>query len=226
MARPAGEARPLLERCYATTTRLDVVSMQCDSAAALAWLAAADGDLVRARELCLVCSNAGRAARTTTTRSGACAGRPRTSRRTGAPGDARACAEALSAIAASASHPDALAALAHALAEIALAEGDDDAALQQFARAVVLHEDLDIPFEQAQILLRAGVALAGAGERESGLERLVEAHRIALGLRAEPLAGRAAAAMTAPGGVAGGAWWAAAPRPRTRRRACPGASSR
>src|SRR4029079_18611656 len=33
-------ARPLLERALSTATRLDVVSMQCDTAAALAWLAA------------------------------------------------------------------------------------------------------------------------------------------------------------------------------------------
>ena len=46
--------------------------------------------------------------------------------RNGAAADARACAEALSSIAASAGHPDALAALAHALGEIALAEGDAD----------------------------------------------------------------------------------------------------
>ena len=88
--------------------------------------------------------------------------------RAGAAADARACAEALSTIAVSAGHPDALAALADTLAEIALAEGDTDAALQQFARAVALHDDLDIPFERAQILLRAGIALAAAGERESG----------------------------------------------------------
>ena len=47
-------ARPLLIRCLETASRLDVVSMQCDSAAALAWLAAAEGDFERARELCLL----------------------------------------------------------------------------------------------------------------------------------------------------------------------------
>ncbi len=34
----------LLTRCHETSARLDVVSMQCDSAAALAWLAAQEGD--------------------------------------------------------------------------------------------------------------------------------------------------------------------------------------
>ncbi|MEA2123711.1 MAG: hypothetical protein QOI80_493, partial [Solirubrobacteraceae bacterium] len=45
------EARPLLERCLQTATRLDVVSMLCDSAATLAWMAAEDGDGDRASEL-------------------------------------------------------------------------------------------------------------------------------------------------------------------------------
>ena len=53
--------------------------------------------------------------------------------RTTALARARACAEALSAIAAEAGHPDALAALAHALGETALAEGDADAAAEQLA---------------------------------------------------------------------------------------------
>ena len=47
---------------------------------------------------------------------------------------------------------------------------------------------LDIPFERAQIQLRAGVALAAAGQREEALERLGEAHRAARRLGAPPLA--------------------------------------
>jgi DNA-binding CsgD family transcriptional regulator/tetratricopeptide (TPR) repeat protein len=192
-------ARPLLERCLETATRLDVVSMQCDSAAALAWLVAEEGDAQAASELCqtvlerwtrsedhhyAVWGLRWAAAHFTST---------------GALRDARACAEGLSAIAASAGHPDALAALADALAGIALAEGDADAALKQFARALALHDELEIPFERAQLLLHAGSALVAAGERESGLQRLAEAHRIAQRLRAEPLAGRVAAAVTATG---------------------------
>ena len=119
--------------------------------------------------------------------------------RTGELRDARACAEGLSAIAASAGHPDALAALADALAAIALAEGDADAAEQQLARAVALHDELEIPFERAQILLHAGTALTGAGEREAGLGRLAEAHRVAQRLGADPLAARVAAAVAAAG---------------------------
>jgi DNA-binding CsgD family transcriptional regulator len=192
-------ARPLLERSLETATRLDVVSMQCDSAAALAWLADADGDADRALELCrLVLS---RWARSEDHHYAVWGLRWAAAwlARNGAATDARKCAEALSAIAASAGHPDAIAALAHALAETALAEGEAGAAAQQCSRALELHEGLDIPFERGQILLRAGVALAAAGDRESALERLVEAHRVARMLRAAPLAAAAASKIEALG---------------------------
>ena len=42
----------LLTRCLETSGRLSVVSMHCDSAAALAWLAAREGDLLWAEEHC------------------------------------------------------------------------------------------------------------------------------------------------------------------------------
>ena len=90
-------------------------------------------------------------------------------------------------------HPDALAALAHALGETALAEGHADTAAQQIDRAAELHASLEIPFERAQIQLRAGVALAAAGQREAAIERLVEAYRTARRLGAAPLAAQAAA---------------------------------
>ena len=108
-------------------------------------------------------------------------------------GEARAGTEALSSIAARTSHPDALAALAHALGETALAEGHLDAAAQQISRAADLHASLEIPFERAQIQLRAGVALAAAGQRDAAVERLIEAHRTARRLGAAPLAAQAAA---------------------------------
>jgi hypothetical protein len=62
-------------------------------------------------------------------------------------------------------------------------------------RAVELHGSLRIPAERAQILQRAGVALAAAGERELAIERHAEAYRIARNLGARPLAGRAATAI-------------------------------
>jgi DNA-binding CsgD family transcriptional regulator len=189
----------LLTRCHETSARLDVVSMLCDSAAALAWLAAREGDAQRAEEHC----------RTVLARwersqdhhyavwglrwaAGWLAA-------TGRLAVARACTEALSSIATSAQHDDALAALACAIAETALAEGDADAAVAQFARAVELHAGLNIPFERAQILLRSAAALTAAGERDAALDQLAEAHRTATALGARPLATEAAAAVAALG---------------------------
>jgi ATP/maltotriose-dependent transcriptional regulator MalT len=193
------EARPLLERCLETAIRLDVVSMLCDSAAALAWLADADGDGERAHELCRLVLE--RWTRSDDHHYAVWGLRWSASwlARNGALAEARACAEALSAIAGSAGYPDALAALAHALGEVALAEGEPAAAAQQLSRAVELHEGLDIPFERAQILLRAGAALAAAGERDAALERLAAGHRLARGLGAAPLATEIAAEVVALG---------------------------
>ena len=94
----------------------------------------------------------------------------------------------LTRIASETGHADALAALAHAIGELALLEGDADAAADQLSRAVELHRTLDMPFERAQIEVRAGAALAAAGERELALERLHDAYRTARKLGARPLA--------------------------------------
>jgi DNA-binding CsgD family transcriptional regulator len=110
-------------------------------------------------------------------------------------GDAKGahdCAEALGRMASEAGHGDALAALAQAIGELALLEGDEAAAAEHFSRAVELHRNLAIPFERAQIELRAGLALAAAGEREPALERLCDAYRTARKLGARPLASEAA----------------------------------
>jgi len=193
-------ARPLLTRSLETASRLDVVSMQCDSAAALAWLAAGEGDHDRARELCLLLLERWSRSEDHHYAVWGLRWAAEWFARNELLADARACAEALSGIAASAGHPDALAALAHALGETALAEGDGEAAAQQISRAVELHEDLDIPFERAQILLRSGVAFAAAGDRETALAHFAEAHRVARRLGAGPLAAEAAAEIVAGGG--------------------------
>jgi hypothetical protein len=78
---------------------------------------------------------------------------------------ARACAEALARIASQSGHVDALAALAHAVGEAALLDGDVDTAERQLLSALDLHRALDVPFEHAQIQLRAGVVLVAAGRR-------------------------------------------------------------
>ena len=55
-----------------------------------------------------------------------------------------------------------------------------------------------IPHERAQVELRAGVALAAAGEREEALERLCDSYRSARKLGAGPLASEAARAGGGP----------------------------
>jgi DNA-binding NarL/FixJ family response regulator len=112
---------------------------------------------------------------------------------------ANACTAALSRMAADAGHPDALAALAQALGELSLLEGDETAAAEHLSRAVELHRSLAIPHERAQIELRAGVVLAAAGEREEALERLSDAYRCARKLGAGPLASLAAKEVAALG---------------------------
>jgi DNA-binding CsgD family transcriptional regulator len=175
------------------------VSMQCDSAAALAWLAAGEGDHDRARELCLLVVERWSRSEDHHYAVWGLRWAAEWFARNELLADARACAEALSGIATSAGHPDALAALAHALGETALAEGDSETASRQLTRAVELHEDLDIPFERAQILVRSGVALAAAGDRDTALAHLGEAHRVARSLGAVPLAGDAAGQIVALG---------------------------
>ena len=185
-------ARPLLLRCLDTASRLDVVSMGVDSAAALAVLEEHEGDVDQARSHCRFLLE--RWSRSEDHHYAVWGLRWASSffARHGRLAEARAGTEALSSIAARTSHPDALAALAHALGETALAEGHVDAAAQQISRAADLHASLEIPFERAQIQLRAGVALAAAGQREAAVERLVEAHRTARRLGAAPLAAQAA----------------------------------
>jgi DNA-binding NarL/FixJ family response regulator len=186
-------ARPPLLRCLDTASRLDVVSMGVDSAAALAWLDEHEGDLEGARGHCRFLLERWERSEdhhyaVWGLRWAACF-----LARHGRLGEARACTDALSSIAAATGHRDALAALAQALGETALVEGHPDVAAQQIGRAAELHASLEIPFERAQIQLRAGVALAAAGQREEAVERLVEAHRAARRLGAAPLAAEAAA---------------------------------
>jgi DNA-binding NarL/FixJ family response regulator len=110
-----------------------------------------------------------------------------------------ACTEALARMASDAGHGDALAALAQAIGEMALLDGDEAAAAEHLSRAVELHRTLAVPFERAQIELRAGVVLAAAGERDQALERLCDAYRTASKLGARPLASAAAQEVAALG---------------------------
>lgn len=110
----------------------------------------------------------------------------------GAAEDTRACAQALATIASATGKSDAVAALAHSLGEAALLDGDTQLAAHQFEHALDALAGLELPFDRAHIQIRAGVALVAAGQRAVGVERLVSAYRIAVKLKAKPLAERAA----------------------------------
>ena len=119
--------------------------------------------------------------------------------RTGDAAGVHECADALAGIASGTGHPDGLAALAATLGEAALMDGDAETAAEQLSRAVELHRSIEIPFERAQVELRAGLALSAAGEREMAVERLSDAYRTARKLGARPLAAEAAREVAALG---------------------------
>ena len=192
-------ARRLLDSSLATASRLGHYNMTVDTTANLARVAAAGGDEHEAAQRCRSLlarweSSEDRHYAVSGLRWGA-----GFFARRGDLGAANACAGALTTIASSTGHPDALAALAAAIGETALAEGDHDAAADQLGHAVELLRGVDLPFECAEIELRAGVALAAAGEREPALERFGDAYRTARKLGARPLAAEAARAVTALG---------------------------
>ena len=180
-----GSARRLLTSSLAAAVRERHYNMTVDTTGALARLAAAEGDDEQAadhiRSLLMRWADSD-------DHHYAIAGLRWGSAffaRQGNAGCAHECADALSRIASRTGQPDALAALACAIGEAATAA-------EQLGRAAELHRDLDMPFERAQVELRAGVALAAAGERERGLDHLAGAFRAARKLGARPLASEVA----------------------------------
>jgi DNA-binding CsgD family transcriptional regulator len=187
-----GAARRMLTSCLTVATRQAHYNMTVDSTGALARVAAAEGDA----------EEAGRHCRSLLARWAdsddhhyAIAGLRWASSFFAAEGIAdcsHECADALSRIASRTGQPDALAALACAIGEAALVDGDAATAAAQMGRAAELHRELDMPFERAQVELRAGIAAGVAGNRELALDHLGDAHRIARKLGARPLAAEAA----------------------------------
>ncbi len=198
-----GSARRLLASSWAAATRLNHFHMTLDTAAGLARVAAAQGSDDEAVGLCR--SLIADWERSEDHHLGVAALRWAAGyfAQRGAREDAHRCAEALTRMAATSGHPDALAALAFAIGETALADGDAATAAEQLRRAVELHRDLDIPYERAEIALRAGVAVAATGDRDAALELLGAAYRTARKLGARPLATEAAVAVRALGGSLG-----------------------
>jgi DNA-binding NarL/FixJ family response regulator len=111
----------------------------------------------------------------------------------------RACAAALTQIAADTGQGEAMSALAHALGEAALLDGEAAEAAAQFERAHALLADVGTPFERAESQRRAAAALATIGRRADAVEQLVAAHRTARRLGARPLAARIADDLAALG---------------------------
>jgi DNA-binding NarL/FixJ family response regulator len=194
-----GPARRMLASSLATAQRVGHFNMTVDTTAALAWIAAAEGADDEAARRCRELLDRWERSED---HHYVLRGLRWSAEFLASRGDlagAHDCSAALSRIAAATGHADALAALAHAIGEIALAEDDPATAAEQLGRAVEVHRSLDVPFDRAEALLRAGVALAAAGERGTALERLEEAYRIARRLGARPLAGRAAREVAALG---------------------------
>jgi DNA-binding NarL/FixJ family response regulator len=103
---------------------------------------------------------------------------------------ARTCAASLAQLATDAGQDEAMSALAHALGETALLDGSPEQAADQFARALALLQNLDLPFDRSESQRRAAAALIALGRREEAVEHLVAAHRTARRLGARPLVAR------------------------------------
>ncbi|MEX0790900.1 MAG: LuxR C-terminal-related transcriptional regulator, partial [Actinomycetota bacterium] len=105
--------------------------------------------------------------------------------------DLGACTNVLARIASATGTAEATGAFAHVLGEVALLEGDARRAADQFERTLELLDAVTLPPEVAETKLRAGAALAAAGERERAVERLAGAYHTARALGARPLAAAA-----------------------------------
>ena len=185
-------ARRLLTASLAQSSRVDHYNMTIDSLTALAFVAAAEGAHEEAGEHCRAILARWEVSED---RHYALSGLRWSAAyfaRNGERREAHECADAIMRITSASGQPEALAALAHAIGEIALLDDDAATAAEQLTNALDLHRTIDMPFVRAQIELRAGVALASAGETEAGLERLSAAYRTARKLGARPIAAEAA----------------------------------
>jgi DNA-binding CsgD family transcriptional regulator len=118
------------------------------------------------------------------------------------PDGARSCANTLARIASMSGQSEALSALAHALGECALLDGDARQATQQFERSLELLRGVNAPFCQGITQWRAGMACITAGQRDAGVSHLTGAYRLARKLGARPLARFIAQSMRALGATA------------------------
>ncbi len=221
-------ARPLLDSCQRIARRLDVLSMQVDSAAALAWVAAPwTGTPSGARSHCRFVLERWGQQRGQPLRGLGAAARRLDPRPQGDSAGAHGCAEALAAIASESGHGDALAALAHALGETALLAGEPSVAAGAFRSRARPPRDARDPVRDAP---RSSFAPASpCRSRASAKPRPRAARR---GLPRRPQAGLAPTRLGRRGRggrarrVGREAARASAPPPRPRAAGSPGASSR
>jgi len=192
-------ARRLLSSSLATASRVGHFNMSVDATTGLAWVAAAEGAGDEAAErLRALLDRWERSEDHHYAVRGLRWGAAFFAQRGDLAG-AHACTEALAGIASRTGRPEALAALAHAIGETALANGDAETAAEQLRQAVELHRGMDVPYERTEVEIRAGVILAAASERDEALERLGDAYRSAKKLGARPLAAEAAREVAALG---------------------------
>jgi ATP/maltotriose-dependent transcriptional regulator MalT len=193
----ARRARPLLADSSAIAQRIRFLIMQIDSALGLARLDDLEGAADSALERCRFLVDLARLSEDRHQPVQALRWAATFFAAGGHVEDVGACADVLAAY--STGNAEALSALAHALGELALLDGDAAQAVTQFSRALELLRDVELPFDRAEIQMRAGMALAAAGEREACIERLTDAYRTARKLGAQPLAKRAAAELATLG---------------------------
>jgi ATP/maltotriose-dependent transcriptional regulator MalT len=106
-----------------------------------------------------------------------------------------ACAAVLAEVAERFGGADVLAAVAHAVGEASLLAGEVEEAARHFERAIGLLHEVAAPFETALTKLRAGPAFVARGDRDVGVDCIVDAYRTFRRLGAQPFAGRAAALL-------------------------------
>lgn len=119
--------------------------------------------------------------------------------RRGLHADLAAGTDALARIAEATGTAEATGALAHALGEAALLDGDAGRAASHFERALELLTAVALPPETAETQLRAASALAAAGHRDKAVELLISAYNTGQGLGARPLAAAALRELEALG---------------------------
>jgi DNA-binding CsgD family transcriptional regulator len=120
----------------------------------------------------------------------------------GQDGDLHRVVHALTTIAAGNGNREALALLARGLGELARAEGQPEAAVEHFRRALDLHQEIELPHDRAELLVSAAAAARAAGRDEQAREWLADARAQARRLGARPLlalAERALAELGAEG---------------------------